>query len=137
MTIRAVSPFDVTGWDRTPYGNETEKPFLSRATVGKTFRGDLVGESTAEALMCQSDTTGLAGGAGYVASELVEACLENRTGTFVMQHWGVSGGGGPEWTSGHIVPGSGTGELAGLSGTIEISVDSDGLHTLTLDYDIA
>lgn len=36
---------------------------------------------------------------------------------------------------GHVVPGSGTGELAGLTGEIEISVAEDGTHTLTLDYD--
>ena len=50
---------------------------------------------------------------------------------------GVSGAGGPQRTGGHVVPGSGTGDLRGLSGSIEISVDSDGAHTLTLDYELA
>lgn len=45
MTMRAVSVFDVTGWDQTPYGDETDGPALSRATVKKTFRGDMEGES--------------------------------------------------------------------------------------------
>ncbi len=136
MTIRAISSFDVTGWDQTPYEEEVTGPQLSRATVRKTFRGDLVGESTAELLMCQADPSDLSSGAGYVASERVVARLSGRAGTFVLQHWGLSGGGGPQKTAGHVVPGSGTGELAGLLGEVEISVDANGDHTLTLDYDI-
>ncbi len=136
MTIRAISSFDVTGWDQTRYEEEVTGPELSRATVRKAFRGDLVGESTAELLMCQADPSDLSSGAGYVASERVVARLGGRAGTFVLQHWGLSGGGGPQKAAGHVVPGSGTGELAGLSGEVEISVDANGGHTLTLDYDI-
>ncbi len=136
MTIRAISSFDVTGWHQTRYEEEVTGPHLSRATVRKTFRGDLVGESTAELLMCQADPSDLTSGAGYVASERVVARLGGRAGTFVLQHWGLSGGGGPEKAAGHVVPGSGTGELTGLSGEVEISVDANGGHTLTLDYDI-
>ncbi len=86
--------------------------------------------------MCQADPSDLSSGAVYVASERVVAQLGGRAGTFVLQHWGLSGGGGPQKAVGHVVPGSGTGELAGLSGEVEISVDANGGHTLTLDYDI-
>lgn len=137
MTIRAVASFDVTGWDPTPSGEEVKGPQLSRATVRKAFRGDLVGESTAELLMCQADPSDLSLGGGYIASERVVGRLGGRAGTFVIQHWGISGGGGPPRTAGHVVPGSGTGELVGLSGEVEISIDAEGGHTLTLDYDIA
>ncbi len=136
MTIRATSSFQVTGWDQTPYGEESEGPLLSRATVRKSFRGDLTGESTAELLMCQADPSDLAAGAGYMASERVVGRLGDRSGSFVMQHWGLSSSAG-ERTGGHIIPGSGTDELAGLSGAVEISVSADGAHTLVLDYDIA
>jgi hypothetical protein len=87
--------------------------------------------------MCQADPSDLGSGAGYVASELVVGRLGSRAGTFVFQHWGLSGGGTSPRTSGHVVPGSGTGELAGLTGQVEISVEAGGGHTLTLDYDIA
>ncbi len=137
MTTRAVSSFKVTGWDQTPYGEKAPGQILSRATVGKSFEGDLVAESTAELLMCQADKSDLKAGAGYVASELVTGRIGDRAGTFVLQHWGLSGGGGPDRTAGHVVPGSGTGDLAGLTGTVEIQVGADGAHTLTLDYDIA
>ena len=135
MKIQAVSPFEVTGWDQTPYDDGVLGAALGRATVRKTFTGDLAGESTAELLMCQADTTDLSAGAGYVASERVTGRLGDREGTFVMQHWGVSAG-GDQSTGGHVVPGSGTGDLAGLTGDIVISVDADRAHTLTLDYEI-
>ena len=136
MAVRAVSSFEVTGWDQTPYGGEGEGPSLSRATVRKAFSGDLDAESTAELLMCQVDPSALDAGAGYVASEIVVGRLGGREGTFVMQHWGLAGGGLPNRTAGHVIPGSGTGELAGLSGEIEISVDTDGTHTITIDYEL-
>jgi hypothetical protein len=135
MAIRSVSAFDVTGWDQTRYEEEAAGPVLSRVTIRKSYHGQLVGESTAELLMCQADPSDLSSGAGYVASERVVGRLGGREGSFVMQHWGVSGS-DAQRTAGHVVPGSGTGELAGLSGDVEIAVDAEGGHTLTLTYDI-
>lgn len=137
MSNRAVSSFEVTGWDPTPYGEHEGSQTLSRATVKKAFSGELDGRSRAELLMCQADASDLESGAGYVASELVVGQLGGREGSFVMQHWGLTGGGSPARTAGHVVPGSGTGELAGLSGEIEISVDSDGAHTIIIEYEIS
>ena len=138
--MRAESEFDVTGWDQTPYEGSDEEsdngPKLSRATVQKTFRGDLEGTSTAELLMCQADTTDLAAGAGYVASEVFTGELSGKQGSFVTQHWGLSGSGVDPKTSGHVVPGSGTDELVGLSGSIEIAVSSEGKHTWTMEFEL-
>ncbi len=61
--------------------------------------------------------------------------LAGKKGTFVLHHWGITGG-GSQTTGGHVVPGSGTGELIGLTGSIVISVDEAGAHTLTLDYEL-
>jgi len=132
--MHGKSAFEVTGWDQTPYDGGTPGPRLSRAAVRKAFRGDLSGESTAQLLMCQADATDLAAGAGYVASERVSDELAGRTGTFVLQHWGRSVGTTRE-TGGFVVPGSGTGDLAGLMGDVEITVGPDGSHTITLRYD--
>jgi hypothetical protein len=135
MRIRAVAAFDVTGWEQAPYEEGTAGPVLSRVIVRKKFRGDLTGESTAKLLMCQADPSDLGAGAGYVASERVVGRLGGREGTFVLQHWGVSGGDSPR-TAGHVVPGSGTGDLAGLTGDVEFSVDAEGAHSLTLNYSL-
>lgn len=135
MPDRAHAEFDVTGWEQEPYEPSTGAGGFSRATVRKVFRGDLTGESVAELLLYQRDPQDLGAGAGYVASERVEATLRGRKGTFVLQHWGVSGD-GHRRTGGHVIPGSATAELRGLVGQVEIQVDAEGGHSLTLDYDL-
>ncbi len=132
--MKAVSTFDVTGWDPATYSAPGAIPLLSQATVTKTFSGDLEGESTAQLLMCQADAKDLSAGAGYVASDSVTGTLGGKSGSFVMQHGGLSASGNSR-TWGHIVPGSGAGELAGITGDVTIDVDADGKHTIVLEYD--
>lgn len=132
---RCTASFDVTGWEQAPYAEPDHGPTLARATVRKTFRGGLQGESVAELLMCQADPKDLGAGAGYVASERFVGTLDGKSGTFVLQHGGLTGAGAPQ-TFGNIVPGSGTGELAGLLGTAKISVGTDGKHSLALEYEL-
>ena len=133
MAARAIASFEVTGWDQTPYDERPEAPLLSQATVKKKFDGDLAAESTAQLLMCQADAKDLSAGAGFVASEVVDGVLNGKSGTFVMQHGGLSSG-GTNQTYGHIVPGSGTGELKGITGEVTIAVDSEGKHTIEIEY---
>ena len=143
-TLKATSRFDVTGWDETPYGDEGDGPHhsegdgphLSEALVVKEYHGDLEGAGRARVLMCRASRDGPLQDAGYIASERVVGRLGSREGSFVLQHWGVAAAGSPPRTDGHVVPGSGTGELAGLSGSMEIVVDADGRHTIELEYRI-
>lgn len=134
--MKIVSDFEVTGWDTLPYGEEGEAPLLSEAHVVKRYHGDLDGEGRVRLLMCRASAEGPLENAGYIASEQVSGTLGGREGTFVLHHWGIAGAGEAPRTAGHVVPGSGTGELAGLSGTMEIRVDAEGGHTLALDYEI-
>jgi hypothetical protein len=134
MSTRATASFDVTGWDATPYEEPAEGPHLSRVTIRKVFRGDLDGESTGEGLFCALSDPGA--GAGYVVSERVVGTLDGRNGTFVLQHGGLVGDGLAPRSFGHVVPGSGTGGLAGLRGEATFSAAEGGGHTLVLDYDL-
>lgn len=141
MNRRAVCEFDVTGWDAkdggTPADADAEGgPVLGEAVVRKRYRGPLEGEGTARLLTCQADLAKPMSNAGYLAAEQVSGTLDGKTGTFVMHHWGVAAAGSSPRTGGHVVPGSATGQLAGLSGTVEIAVDATGKHTLTLDYEL-
>jgi hypothetical protein len=129
--------FQVTGWEQTPYDQDAPGPALARATVSKSYEGEVVGEGTAELLLCQTDPDDLSAGAGYVTSERIVGSVGDRMGSFVIQHGGLSGGADPPRTFGHVVPGSGTGELEGLEGRVEIAVDGEGRHTLTLEVRIA
>jgi hypothetical protein len=127
-TITAT--FEITGWDETVYDAPAAGPPMARATVRKRFSGPLDGTSTAELLTAQGE-----GGAGYLASERVEATLDGRRGTFVLQHGGI-GDADEQHAFGHVVPGSGTGELEGLRGEAAFAHDDDGAR-LTLSYTLA
>jgi len=107
-----IAEFEVTSWDETTYDQPAEGPQLTRAVVRKTFRGALVGDSVTEVLTAQGP-----GGRGYVASERYTGTIDGRQGTIVFQHGALDDGGVPA-TFGNIVPGSGTGELAGLAGQV-------------------
>ena len=130
MDSRADASFDVTNWDATAYDEPSDGPHLSRVAVSKAFTGDLDGESVGHGLFCGMNAP--ADGAGYVVSERFTGRLGGRSGTFVLQHVGVAAPGAPPRSHGNVVPGSGTGELAGLTGEVEFG---DG-HTLTLRYDL-
>jgi len=136
MKKRAESTFQVTRWDPAPGDEPGEGPALGEVVATKRYEGDLTGEGRARLLTCQADPGDRSAGAAYVASEQVAGTLGDRQGSFVVHHWGVVSPGKAPWTAGHVVPGSGTGALEGLSGQMEIAVAPDGTHTLRLDYEI-
>jgi hypothetical protein len=123
-------PFEVTGWEPEPppaLGDAGPVAF-GRVSLSKTFRGPLTGTSV---VAMTSATVGEAP-AGYVAVELVTGTLDGRSGTFVLQHSGVVDE-RQEPPAGVVVPGTGTGELAGLTGSLHIAHDESGA-VLVLDY---
>jgi hypothetical protein len=130
MSERATASFDITTWDEQPY-DERDGVKLSRTRVVKAFRGEIEGESTAELLMA------LAGedAAAYVGVERVTGRVNGRQGSFVYLHTATASGGSQSasWT---VMSGSGSGELAGISGQIRIDNLPDGGHVLTLDYEL-
>ena len=118
---------------------EPEPPFveqdgvtLNRNFVRKTFSGDMAGTSEAQMLAA---FTGTPGSAGYVAIEHFTGSVDGKSGSFVLQHSGVMDKGDAQLTV-TIVPDSGTGELAGISGTMELDND-EGQHSYVLDYEQA
>lgn len=126
-TRTLTTQFEVTGWDPTVYDEADDGPALARVVVRKTFHGVVDGTSVAEVLTAAGPD-----GRGYVASERFTGTIEGRTGTLVFQHCGLDDNNDPH-TFGHIVPGSGTGQLAGLTGKITFVHDDSGAHvTLVL-----
>lgn len=102
---------------------------LGRLTIDKQFHGDL--EATSQGQML-SAMTPVQGSAGYVAIERVSGTLAGRRGTFVLQHTGTMTRGAPQLAV-SVVPDSGTGELAGLSGTMTIDA-TGGRHAYEFTY---
>ncbi len=126
MKKQITIPFQVTGWDAVPYDETTENLTLSRITVKKTFDGELKGESTGELLMCSAAD----GSAGYTIMDRVSGELCDRRGSFVMIHGGTTD---VMQAGGKIVPGSGTDELRGISGTVEFKSNETG-KSIILDF---
>lgn len=130
--MHASTRFDVTRWSPVAADEPEAGPELSRVEIEKVFRdGDLTGHSAGEGLFCGMSAP--QSGAGYLVSERVTGTLNGRAGSFVIQHGGLMGPGVPPHTFGNVVPGSGTGELAGIAGTVTIDQDEAGTHRMVLD----
>jgi hypothetical protein len=106
-----------------------DQPFISRLLIDKQFHGDLEGSSTGQMLAASTETKG---SAGYVAIERVNGKLGDRNGVFVLQHSGIMDHGEGRLTI-TVVPDSGTGQLAGLSGQMKIEI-KDGKHFYEFEY---
>ena len=103
---------------------------VGRLSLDKRFQGDLEGTSKGE--MSTAETT-VEGSGGYVAIERVTAALKGRRGEFTLLHLGTMRRGGEFDMNLRVVPESGTGPLAGLTGRMTITIDG-GKHSYTLDY---
>jgi hypothetical protein len=104
-------------------------PTLARMSLDKQFHGELEASSKGEML---SAGTSVKGSAGYVAIERVDGTLGGRSGTFVLQHNGTMNRGEPQLSI-TVVPDSGTGDLAGLAGSMGIRIEG-GKHFYEFEY---
>src|SRR5215203_3755969 len=112
MPNHARGPFDVkvTPQDTAP------DAAVARMLLYKEFRGDLEAIAHGEMMAAHEPLTG----AGvYVAVDRVTGTLDGRSGSFLMAHRGIRNADGQSLDI-VIVPGSGTGQLAGITGTIGI-----------------
>ena len=131
MKKSANARFAIKSWDEKPYSEGENLPRLTRASVVKTFSGDIEGEGRVEYLMMyRSD-----GSAAFVGLERIAGRLGGRTGSFVLQRTGVFENGQAK-ESYSVVPGSGTGELEGLSGDGSSAVGHGMEHPFSLNYDL-
>ena len=127
----AHGTFDVKLAPQTPY--DSSEGAVGRMTIDKEFQGDLIASSKGEMLAIMSSS--VKGSAGYVAMEKVNGALQGRKGTFALQHSGTMNRGAQSLTL-TVVPDTGTGDLAGLSGSMKIVI-TDGKHFYDFDYTIS
>ena len=129
MNHQASGPFQVKLNLLEPYVKSD--PGFGRRSIDKQFHGDLEATSQGEML-----SVGSAQGSGaYVAIERVSGSLHGRKGSFALQHNATMTGGVP-YLNIIVVPGSGTGELTGLSGTMKIHIAPGGAHSYEFDYSL-
>jgi Protein of unknown function (DUF3224) len=123
---RATGPFDVKV---TPQDDKLD-PAFARMVIDKQFHGDL--EATSKGMMLATGSGAKDSSGGYVALEIVTGTLHGRTGTFVLQHSATMNRGVPSLSI-SVVPDSGTGQLTGLAGTMNIII-ADGKHSYDFSY---
>lgn len=109
-------------------GMPADKP--GRMTLDKRFSGDLVGTAQGEML----GVMGPEQAGAYVALERVTGALNGREGAFALVHRGVMANGKQELLI-TVVPGSGTGALAGIEGTFDLKIEA-GVHRYDLAYSL-
>jgi hypothetical protein len=115
----------------TPQGEAlaSEGVSLGRVALSKRFDGDLAATGQGQMLTA---LTPVKGSAGYVAIERVTGTLHGRAGSFVFQHAGTMSRGAQQLAI-RVVPGSGTGELAGIDGVFSLEI-IEGRHLYVFDY---
>ena len=128
MTAHAKGDFDVK---LIPKQGDRPIPLFGRMTIDKEFRGDLVGASQGQML---STGTAVANSAGYVAIEQVTGTLWGKAGTFVLEHNAIMNKGRGTLNI-IVVPDSGTGNLIGLTGKMNITIIG-GKHFYDLEYEL-
>jgi len=130
-TIRhATGTFEVEITPRRLDGPARDET-LGRFDLDKVYRGGLDAAGRGQMLTTGSPEEGAA---AYVAIERVQGRLDGRYGAFTLMHSGTMSAAGQKLEV-TVVPGSGEGELAGISGTLEIRIEGRD-HFYDLAYEL-
>ena len=125
--------FKIESWDEKPYRETDDKRKWTRSDVALTGTEGLTSGSFEALMYYRPDGTGTWLALLHFAGE-----LDGRSGSFVLEGRG-SFDGTSATTEAVITPGSGTGDLAGISGSgVSVSTHADYPYMpFTLTYDLA
>ena len=131
MKKTANAKFSIKSWDEKPYSEGKDLPKMTRASVAKTFTGDIDGEGHVEyVMMYRSDGT-----ASFVGLERVTGRIAGRNGSFVLRRTGVFEDGQAK-ESYSVIADSGTGELRSLRGEGTSSLGHAADYPFALNYEL-
>lgn len=127
----AAGTFTVRSWDENTYQELGGGAKLTKATVTFGLHGDITGEATWDSVMCYRPD----GTAVYTGFQRVQGELAGVDGSFVVRADGeyADGEARSRW---QVIEGSGTGGLAGLTGSGEAVAAATPPGSFTLDYDL-
>jgi Protein of unknown function (DUF3224) len=132
MATSATATFQIAGWDEDEIMQTDGSAKVTRATVSRTFEGDIEGTGTVEWLMAYDD----GGSATFVGIERIVGSIVGRTGSVVLRHVGAFDG---QMATADllVVAGSGTGELRGVrgEGSFEAGLGPEGKRHISLDVE--
>jgi hypothetical protein len=129
MPTRIQGEFEVALTNQDP-SEAAEDAGVHRRSFDKRYRGELDAVGRGEMLAVHGDVKG---SAGYVAMERVTGTLAGRSGSFAIQHHGIMDRGAASLSI-TVVPDSGVGELAGITGRMGITIE-DGKHFYDFEYE--
>jgi hypothetical protein len=127
----ASGTFEITSGSEDVYREAEGEVRLTRARGEQRFAGDIDGQGAVEWLMCYSPT----GGARFVGLQRIEGTVGDRRGSFVIEAMGDHDGARSKGTW-RIIPASGTGQLAGISGAGEFEAPGGPSASYRLEYEI-
>lgn len=130
MKKTAKARFAIKTWDERPFSEGPDLPKLTRASVAKTFTGDIEGEGEVEYLMMYRGD----GSATFVGLERIVGRIGGKSGTFVLQRTGTFEGGLAKETYA-VISGSATGDLLGLKGDGSSAVGHGLEHPFELSFE--
>ena len=132
-TTKAEGSYGINSWDEKTWDGKDHKDThgakLTHAKIVFEFQGDFVGEGEVQLLMSYRDDAN----AVFSGFQKMVGRLGGRSGSFVIQVDGKfeNAAATSTWT---ILPGSGTGELSGITGGGEtVAVHAD-RQPFTLKY---
>ena len=130
--MNARATFKIMSWKENPIhvGEQTK---VTQASVTQTIEGDIAGQGTIEYLMSYREN----GSATFVGIQRVEGKLGGKAGSFVLLGEGIyDHSEGKATMTWKVAPGSGTGDLLGLTGEGSASATHAPPGTMTLTYEL-
>jgi Protein of unknown function (DUF3224) len=128
FSVATFEPTDLTGEPAIT----TALP-IGIARMEKAYDGDVQGRS---ATLFTAAFDQASGRGTYIAMEAFEGSLDGREGTFAYVHSATTSGADRAHEFFLLVPGSGTGALAGIRGGGSMGVEADGTHRIAFDYEL-
>jgi hypothetical protein len=135
--MRAKATYAVSKWDESTLDQISATTKMTKASVEYSFSGELQGKAKVEYLMFYRHfdlNDQHRARASYTGLVRFEGTLAGKAGSFVMQDSGTFEGGAAV-SALQIHDGSGTGSLAGISGTATYRADREGCH-FEIDYNL-
>ncbi|MCA8949672.1 MAG: DUF3224 domain-containing protein [Planctomycetes bacterium] len=131
MKQRVNTRFRGASWNETELAAAAGAPKMTRASVENVYEGDIAGRGALEYLMAYNQ----AGNAAFVGLERITGSVLGRAGSFVLEHRGTYGQDGVRIEL-VVLPGAGSGELAGLLGRGTFASGHAELYDLALDLEL-
>jgi ribulose-5-phosphate 4-epimerase/fuculose-1-phosphate aldolase len=135
--MKAVASFAPTKWDEKTYEHVSARMKMTKASIAFAYTGQIEGKASVEYLMFYVDFDEKdphKATANYVGLILFQGKLNGKSGSFAMEDHGAFKADTARSVL-TIIPGSGTGELEGITGRGN-SVATPEKCDCELDYDV-